>query len=296
MRIFVTGGTGFNGKYIVQRLNDGTNEILVLTRNINNLVSSENISFLEGNLSSINSWKDTLKKFKPQVAAHLAWEGIPDYGIQNSIKNLNYGLNLLELLAKYGCRTILVTGTIWEYGNHKGKLSEDLCTKPFNALTAAKNSLHHLGDELAKEYNTNLIWTRLSNSYGPGRHGASLIPYLIESIKNNQRIEIRDPNAQNDFIYVEDVAEAIYQLLLNYKKSDTFNIGSGKLISVKDIIKKIFKALNVKTEYKLAHQKQIDSFSYAYADISKIKEATGWIPQISIDEGIKKTLEYFFKK
>jgi len=172
-------------------------------------------------------------------------------------------------------------------------LSEDLCTKSFNALTAAKNSLHSLGDEIAKKYNINFIWTRLSNSYGPGRHNTSLIPYLIESALNNKKVEIRDPNAQNDFIYVEDVAEAIYQLLLKYKKSGVFNIGSGELISVKDIIKNIFKALSVRRKYIVTSQKQIDSFSYAYADIARIKKATGWSPQTSIDEGIKKTIDYY---
>lgn len=293
MRVFITGGTGFNGKYVVQKLDNGTNKLLVLSRNANNSVSSKNISVLTGNLASINNWKDALIKFKPQAAVHLAWEGIPDYGTQNSIKNLNYGLELIELLAKVGCQTILITGTIWEYGNQTGKLKEDFCIKPFNALTAAKNSLHLLGSEIAKDHNINFIWTRLSNSYGPGRHEASLIPYLIKSVQSNKKIEIRDPNAQNDFIYVEDAAEAISQLLLKYKKSGVFNIGSGKLISVRDIIKKIFKILNVKQSYRITDQKQIDSFSYAYADISRIKEATGWEPQTSIDEGIKRTIDYF---
>ena len=233
----------------------------------------------------------TSNQFKPQAAVHLAWEGIPDYGIQNSIKNLNYGLAVIELLAKSGCRTILVTGTIWEYGNQTGKIKEDFCIKPFNALTAAKNSLHLLGREISKDYNINFIWTRLSNSYGPGRHEASLIPYLIKSAQHNKKIEIRDPNAQNDFIYVEDAAEAICQLVLRYKKSGVFNIGSGKLISVKDIIKKIFKILNVKQSYKVTSQKQIDSFSNAYADISRIKEEVGWKPKIDIDQGLKKTIE-----
>lgn len=290
MRIFVTGGTGFNGKYVVQKLDNGTNKILVLTRNANNLAPSKNISFLRGDLASINTWRDALKNFKPQAAVHLAWEGIPDYGIKNSIKNLSYGLKLIELLAKSGCQTILVTGTIWEYGNQTGKLGEDLCTKPFNALTAAKNSLHYLGKEIAKDHNVNFIWTRLSNSYGPGRHEISLIPYLINSVQNNKKIEVRDPYAQNDFIYVEDVAEAICQLLLKCKKTDVFNIGSGKLISVKEIIEKIFKIFNVSINYKITNQQQIDSFSYAYADISKIKKEIGWQPKIDIDEGLQKTI------
>lgn len=291
MRIFVTGGTGFNGRFVVQKLDNGINQLLLLTRNTDNVIKSKNVSILKGDLASITSWEEELKKFKPQAAAHLAWEGIPDYDIQNSIKNLNYGLKLVELLAKIGCGTILVTGTIWEYGNQTGKLKEDSCTKPFNALTAAKNSLHYLGREIAKDYNINFIWTRLANSYGPGRHKTSLIPYLIDSIRSNKKIEIRDPNSKNDFIYVEDVAEAIYQLLLRCKRSDIFNIGSGELISVKDIIKKIFKFFNLNQEYKQALQKQIDSFSYAYADISKIKKEIGWEPKIKINEGIKKTIE-----
>lgn len=291
MRIFVTGGTGFNGKFVIRKLDDGTNQLLILTRNANNLVQSKNISILTGDLGSITSWEDSLKEFKPQAAIHLAWEGIPDYSTKNSIKNLKYGLELIEFLAKMGCQTILVTGTLWEYGNQTGKLSEDFGTKPFNALTAAKNSLHYLGREIAKDHNINFIWTRLSNSYGPGRHEASLIPYLIKSIRGNKDIKIRDLNAQNDFIYVEDVAEAICQLLVKCKKTDVFNIGSGKLISVKDIMGKIFKIFNVSKGYKLTHQKQIDSFSYAYADISKIKKEIGWQPKISIDKGLQKTIE-----
>lgn len=291
MRIFITGGTGFNGKYVLQKLDNGTNKILALSRNANKLALSKNVSALTGDLAAINSWGHTLKKFKPQAAVHLAWEGIPDYDIQNSIKNLNYGLALIKLLAKTSCQTILVTGTIWEYGNQTGKLSEDFCIKEFNALTASKNSLHLLGREIAKDYNINFIWTRLSNSYGPGRHESSLIPYLIKSVQSKKEIKIRDPNSQNDFIYVEDVAEAICRLLLRYNKSGVFNIGSGELISVKAIIKKIFKILKAKQNYRLTDSKQIDSFSYAYADISRIKQEVGWHPKIDIDEGLKKTIE-----
>lgn len=291
MRVFVTGGTGFNGKFIVSKLDNGKNKILVLSRNANNLFQSRNISLVKGNLASANGWMHIVKNFNPQAAVHLAWEGIPDYGVQSSIKNLNYGLNIIEFLGKIGCKTILVTGTIWEYGNQKGKLSEDYCTKSFNALTAAKNSLHYLGREIARDYKMNFIWTRLANCYGPGRHETSLIPYLIKSAKSNKKIEIRDPNAQNDFIYVEDVALAISQLLLKYGKSGIFNIGSGKLISVKDIIKKVFKVLKVNREIKITSQKQIDSFSFAYADISKIKKEISWHPKIDIDEGLKRTIK-----
>lgn len=291
MRVFITGGTGFNGKFVVQKLDNGTNKLLLLTRNISNFIQSKNIFPLKGDLAQINDWKETINNFKPEAAIHLAWEGIPDYSVKNSIKNLNYGLELIEILANTGCQTILVTGSIWEYGNQRGKLNEDFCTKPFNALTAAKNSLHYLGREIAKDLNVNFIWTRLANSYGPGRQESSLIPYLIKSVKEHKKIEIRNPDAKNDFIYVGDVAEAISQLILKYHKNGVFNIGSGKLISTKDIVKKIFRFFNIKTEYTITDQKQIDSFSNAYADISKIKKELGWQPRIDIDEGLDRTIK-----
>ncbi len=290
MRIFITGGTGFNGKFVVRKLDNGKNKLLLLSRNPKSLTRSKNIFSLRGDLSQISTWKDDLRNFKPQAAIHLAWEGIPDYGTQNSIKNLNYGLGLIELLGKVGCQTILVTGSILEYGNQTGKLGEDFCTKPFNALTAAKNSLHYLGREIANEYKINFIWVRLSSVYGHGRQETSLIPYLIKSVQTNKKIEIRNPGARNDFIYVEDAAEAISQLIIKCKKSEVFNIGSGKLISVKDIINKISKIFKVKKEYSVTRQKQIDSFSSAYANISRIKNEIGWQPKIDLEEGLKKTI------
>lgn len=290
MRIFITGGTGFIGKFVVKKLDNQRNNLLLLVRDSNHLTNSQNISFIEGNLASLGNWEKTLEAFKPQATIHLAWEGIPDYSSQNSIKNLKYGLSLIELLAKLNCQTILVTGSLWEYGQQKGKLSEDMYTKPFNAFTAAKTSLYLLGRELARENNITFLWTRLFNVYGPGQKNTSLIPYLINCTQENKEMEIRNPSNKNDFIYVEDIADAISELLLKCKKSEIFNIGSGKLISVKSIIDEIFSVFKLKQKYKKTQQKQTDTLTHFYADISKIKKEIGWQPKIDMDEGLKRTI------
>jgi len=290
VKIFVTGGTGFIGKFLVSRLNNEKNKILILTRNPINLERSKNASFVEGDLSNMDKWIDRLRKFKPDTTVHLAWEGIPDYSCQNSIKNLKYSLDLIQLLAKIGCRTILVTGTLWEYGSQKGKLSEEMQVNPFNVFTAAKNALNLLGSEIAKEYKMNFIWARLFYVYGPGLKRDSLISYLIRCAKEDIKPGIRNPNAQNDFIYVEDVADAICQILLKCKKSEVFNIGSGKLTSVQYIIEKIFQYLGRKKDYEVSSKQQLDLLPSSYADISKIKKEIGWKPKVNIDEGIQKIL------
>lgn len=288
MRIFITGGTGFIGKFVVDKLKV-KNQLLLLTHS-KKPIFSKKVKYIKGDLANINDIKKQLKKFNPQVTIHIAWEGIPDYGIETSIKNLNYGLKLYSLLAEINCKTVLTTGSCWEYGGQNGKLSEDkVFSKPFNAFTAAKNSLNFLGQEIAKKNNMNFIWVRPFYIYGPGQKEQSLIPYLISCAKTNKIPKLKNPEAQNDFVFVEDIAEAI-SIIIQNQKSGTYNLGSGKLTSVKNITEIIFKHFGVKTNFKKGTAKQTDSLQAFYADLSKIKKETGWKPKFSITRGIKKTI------
>lgn len=290
MKIFLTGGTGFVGKYVINKLKN--EELLILNRSSKNiLLESHKAQLLYGTLENINKWEDKVKKFNPDATIHLAWEGIPDYGIEQSLKNLNYGLNLYEFLSEINCKTILTTGSCWEYGGQQGKLSEDTPYKPFNAFTAAKHSLYTKGQGICRRKKIQFIWTRLFYVYGPSQRKESLIPYLINCAKNGHIPEIKNPNAKNDFIYVEDVAEAICQLISKTKISDDFNIGSGKLISIQDIIDIIFKIFKLNKKIKKAEAQHQDILSPFYANISKIEKAVGWKPKINIEEGIQKTIE-----
>lgn len=290
MRIFITGGSGFIGKFVVDKFKG--NELLLLAHD--KKISNRNgkVNFILGNLENISAWKTKVKRFKPEMTIHIAWEGIPDYGIKTSLKNLYFGLELYKFLAEINCKTILTTGSCWEYGGQNGKLSEEVLVKPFNAFTSAKNSLNFLGQEIAKDANMNFIWTRLFYIYGPGQKEQSLIPYLIKCAKNNITPEIKNPNAENDFVYVEDVADAICKILFKSDKSSVYNIGSGKLTSVQEIISIIFDEFGRSKQFIKKTAKQTDSLSYFYADLNKIKREIGWKPMTNIKNGISKTIAY----
>ena len=291
MRIFLTGGTGFIGKFVVQKLDDKKNQLLVLSRNPKPSIYSKNVSFIKGDLNNLKKWASDLEKFKPDATVHLAWEGIPNFGVQTSRQNLKVSVALVKFLTKIGCQTILATGTLWEYGNKIGKLLEGMKLDPFNPFTRAKVSLYLTSKEITKKKNINFIWLRLFYVYGPGQKSSSLIPYLISCAKAKKKPEVRNPDAQNDFIYVEDVAEAIKQVLYKYKKSGIFNIGSGKVTNVQYILKKVLSQFKLKQNYQRVTPKQIDKFAASFADISKIKKEVGWKPKVTIDEGIKKTIK-----
>ena len=294
MRIFITGGTGFIGAPVVKKLENENHNLLLLANHpekINNISTRNNISILQGDLSNTDKLKNKIKKFKPDAAIHMAWESIPDYGSSASVKNLKYGLDLFQILADCRCKKIICTGSCWEYGQQYGKLNEEMALKPMNAFSAAKNTLHWMGNEIAKENNLQFIWIRLFYVYGPGQKEASLIPYLINCAKTGKTPKIKNPSARNDFVYVEDVADAISLLLKNCTQSAAYNIGSGHSTSVQKIMRIIYDRFKIKYRHNSSDSLNNDGDINFWADISKIKKEIGWKPKISIKEGINRVIE-----
>lgn len=290
MRVFVTGGTGFIGRYVVRRLLAGKDKILLLARNPleakNIFGEPRRLSVVKGDLSDVLGLRKALKKFKPEASLHLAWEGIPDYSLEMSLKNLNYSLNLFKILVEVGCEKIVSSGSCWEYGAKKGKLSEDSFADPsghqHSPFAVAKVAAYLLGKEIAKEGNIDFVWARLFFVYGPGQKKTSLIPYLISCRKNGILPQLKNPKGGNDFIYADDVAVALIALLKKHRlgMSSLYNIGSGGLTSVQSIADLVYGK-------KIKKVKRGSGF---YADISKIKKEIGWKPKVSIQEGIKRTI------
>jgi UDP-glucose 4-epimerase len=293
MKIFITGGTGFIGKQVVKELANGKNSLLLLTRRpSSSFVLPPKTGILQGDLSQISSLKNALVKFSPDVALHMAWEGLPRYDEETSKRNLNYGLALVKLLAETRCKSLIVTGSCWEYGFPSDKVSEDDGYKPHNAFTAAKNALREQGEQIAREHGMRFTWLRLFFVYGPEQRETSLIPFLIGSLRKGEQPAVKTPRNKNDFIYVEDAARAIAMVAGNPPRDGIFNIGSGFSTSVQEVLENISRRFNFNLKYDTLSKTSQSEITDFWADISKIKKTYGWKPQISIGEGIERTIKY----
>ena len=287
MKIVVTGGSGFIGRYAVERLLAERHRLFLLSRDPardKKLWNSRGrISFIRGTLGDTRQWERNAARAKPEVALHLAWEGIPDFSAAMSVKNLKYGLDAITAFSKIGCKKIICPGSCWEYGAQQGKLAEDAAPKPFNAFSAAKHALHSMGAEIAKEHDVQFIWTRLFYVYGPGQKRTSLIPYVTECFRKGELPRLNNPQGANDFIHVKDVASAFAAIV---KKSGpgygrVYNIGTGRLTSVAEV---------VNLAYGKAVMKKPAEMTGFYADMRRMKKEMGWTPRIGIREGIRDAL------
>jgi len=280
MKIFLTGGTGFVGKHLTKSLRN--HEILYLTRQTNTQIN-ENLKPIIGNLSDIAPWKQSVIGFNPDAIVHLSWEGIPDFSYGMSLKNLIQGTNLFSLAREIKCKKVVALGSCWEYGGKSGELNEDDKTESNNSFLIAKHALYIMGKEIFSKINTIFIWGRLFYAYGPGQKDASLIPHIVNSLERNEVPKINNLDASEDFIYVKDVADALLSLVEKCDVSGIYNIGSGKLTSVKNIVKVICDKLNIPSNNSTS---SIDLNMSKWANIEKITQNTGWYPKISIEEGI----------
>ena len=237
MKVFITGATGFVGKYITREVHMLGHEILASTLVNDNMgETTKNIQWFYGDLADLNSLKPVLMSFNPDVVIHLAWQGIPDYSESISRVNLNNSINLLNfILSNTNCRKILVSGSCWEYGKKLGACKESDPVNINSYFTWAKYSLHQYLSIKCAEHNVVLNWFRIFFVYGPGQREGSLIPMLIKSIAAKKIPQIKTPMNKNDFVYIGDVAGAIAKAVDTALPSGVYNLGSGYTTSVYDI-------------------------------------------------------------
>lgn len=297
MKIFITGGTGFIGKHVVKQLANRQHELMLLVRDemdVPDGFADERLKFINGDLSNTDKIKGLLKDLKPDATLHMAWEGLPDYGMEMSLRNLRYGQDLFAAAAKAGCECIVSIGSCWEYKKIIGGLTESSEIEFSRMFPAVKNSLCLIGQAVCNEHNMQFYWPRVFFVYGPGQRDSSLIPSIIRSFRNGDVPEISNPNNKNDFVYVEDAADAIVRILERRPEKTVYNIGSGISRSVYEVASVISEIMGCRLGRNDMPEKcpaqPDDNF---WADISIARNDLGWSPKHCIIDGIKETVNYF---
>ena len=273
--ILITGATGFIGKHLVKKI---PNYNIAVDQNGKNI--------------DLRIRKEVLKIRRSDIVIHLAGK-IPSE--KNYSKNIFFEhnflgtLNILEYCIKKKVKKIIFVSS-YVYGNpEKNPISEKHQIKPHNTYTKSKVLSEELCKIYAEKYKIEIIILRPFNIFGNLQKDNSLISNIIKSIKNNSHITIINKNNKRDYLFIDDLIDAIIKLI-DYKcKFEIFNIGSGKSYSFENIVQLFEKEnkIKIKRKYKISKKNNIPKIQ---ADITKIKKEIKWNPKYTLVEGIEKII------
>lgn len=273
--ILVTGATGFIGRCVIKRLIQYNNIIIITHNRLLKDSCFEKVIQIKGNLSNIESIIVQLKKYNIAGCIHLAWEGIPDFGLLNCKKNFDYSVNVLRLCKELGIKRLIVTGSCLEYKKSGGLVKESDELERSSLFSACKNAIHDFSHIYCGENGIKLHWLRLFYVYGRGQRAGSIIPYLIEEYGNNREPILRTPYTANDYISVEDTAHAIEVIWNENPQEEIYNICTGKLTTAYQISLIVKRACGIDTNADTEKNKINDTFG---GDNTKILLGTSWKP------------------
>lgn len=330
MKILITGGAGGIGSTLAYTLSKD-HEVIVVDNLRNGYIENLSINdkeFCKFFLLDIrsNAFNEFIKNENPDIIIHLAAiTSLPDCesNINECIDiNVTGTLNVLESARLNNIKRVIFASTSAVYENNKideiNGFTEDLTISPRLFYSLSKKLAEEICISYEKNYGMEIPILRLFNVFGPRqdihRKSPPLLNYLVREFKNSRQPVLHSNGEQKrDYIHINDVIEAFIICLTNPNaKNNIFNISSGNLLSVKDIVKYTKEALNINIDpiYRSAKmlwddypklfdgtlsldkgivEKETNKFSLG--DNSKAKKILNWNPNEDLESLIKETVK-----
>tara|TARA_B100000963_G_C22607101_1_gene663086 strand:+ start:1196 stop:2104 length:909 start_codon:yes stop_codon:yes gene_type:complete len=295
-KILVVGGTGFIGRHFLKK---SVNKYDVYSLSINKIKKSKkinNVKYFRGDISSMKSLKKVLKSNKFDYVVNLGgYINHIDKQLANKT-HLNGCKNLINFFKNKKIKLFIQIGSSTEYGKQKSPNIETLGGKPSTIYAKAKlDASKFLFNFTRKNYFPFTI-LRLYQVYGPEQKKNRLIPIVIDSCLKKSEFKCSSGLQVKDFLYVDDAVDAILKCFKNKKIiNNVINIGSGQKISIKNLILKIVKKIGYGKPIFGVLKRRLDEPLKSYPSINKAKKVLLWSPKIKLDEGLKKTINYYKK-
>lgn len=314
---FITGGAGFIGSTLTERLLNEGNKVITIDnfnsyydpeikeRNIKSFIDNENYILYRGDIRDRSKVREVFNNHKIDVVMHLAAmagvrPSIEDPILYQEVNGLGTQ-NILEEAKLHEVKNLVLASSSSVYGNcrevpFREDMVVDYAISPYAATKKANEVMAHVYHKLNK---MNIIMLRFFTVYGPKQRPDLAINKFARLMLNDEEIPMYgDGTTSRDYTYVDDIVDGIVKscdyVMNNDNVYEIINIGSNNPISLKEMIEVIGKTLNITPKIKQMPMQPGD-VDRTYADISKARKLLGYEPKVSFEEGIKSFIDWYMK-
>lgn len=304
--ILITGASGFIGSNLARKLSKSGHKISLFINKKSNLwriqdiISNFDTHFV--NISDADEIKQKIRQIKPDLVYHFA-----TYGVYPSQKNLSMmiktniigSINLMQVLNEYNdIERFVNIGSSFEYGSKSKPIKETDMVEPNTAYGVTKVAQSHFAQYFAFHDELPAVTLRIFNAYGMYEEPGRLITDIMLSSINKSTLNVSTFEAKRDFIHMDDIIDAVIKASKMSEIGEIFNIGGGRLYSVKEVIDLTNKITNVDLKISLDKKKQREfdkKGGKVVANIQKAKKILNWEPKLSLENGLSITYDWYRK-
>ena len=288
MRVLLTGGSGFVGRYVLKALQHQGIEVVTVGR----VRAQPSVPFIEADLLSVTDFGPLVQQAQATHLLHLAWYA--EHGkYWTSPLNLRWAeatTRLVEAFCAAGGQQVVIAGTCAEYDWAHGYCREDSTPlTPATLYGTAKDATRRLVMAVCAQHQVSCAWGRIFLPFGRGESTSRLIPSLIDVFRSGRAPFGVNSTAYRDFLHAFDVAEGFVRLLTT-GASGAYNICSGEPVRLTEVVTTLASLLRADPESVLAlTTERPGEPSLLVGENLKLK-ALGWRPALTLAQGLVRVL------
>lgn len=308
-RVLVTGAGGFIGGAIAKRLLDEAAEVTCIVRSsgFQENLRLQGATIYEGHVADYDLMCEIISSQEIEYVFHLAANAIVRVAAKDPMStyqsNIMGTVALLEAVRNVGrnkVKKVVVASSDKAYGDHTIlPYKETMALQPKNTYDTSKACADLIARTFAHNYDMPVCVTRCSNVYGPGdRNMSRIIPNSICRVLRGEAPQLYSDVSvmEREFIYIDDVVEAFLLLGMSRDYTDGFayNVGGTGPVKVENLVQLIVEYMGSDLKVEIVERDpEFKEIQRQHIDATLLSAATGWQPKVRIEEGLRKTIDWY---